>query len=86
VEKNRALKLVSLGMDETTRIAVHHLLAIWSQYGNVIEDGDTTSYLTDYMKAGEHAAAFIVSLGLGESDGYALLLNENGRAIERMGE
>jgi hypothetical protein len=35
------------------------------------------------MKAGEHAARVIASLGLGETDGYALSLNEKGREIER---
>jgi hypothetical protein len=70
-------------MNEETRKAIHHLLAIWSQYGNVTIDGDVTFYRTDYMKAGEHAATFIASLGLGETDGFALTLNEKGRAIER---
>ena len=69
-------------MNEETWKAVHHLLAIWSQYGNVITEGGTTIYKTDYMKAGEHAATFVASLGLGETDGFALVLNEKGRAIE----
>jgi hypothetical protein len=70
-------------MDETTRQAIYHLLAIWTQYGHVIEGEDGTTYLTDCMQAGEHAAQFLASLGLGETDGYAFGLNEKGREIAR---
>jgi hypothetical protein len=70
-------------MNEQTREAIHHLLAIWSQYGHIISDDGHTIYLRDYMQAGEHAATFIASLGLGETDGFALVLNDQGRAIEQ---
>jgi hypothetical protein len=87
VESQNALRPVYLEfMDQTTRKAIHHLLAIWGQYGNVIETEEGTVYQTDYMHAGEHAAEFLVSLGLGKSDGYALVLNDKGREIERSEE
>jgi hypothetical protein len=59
-------------MDYTTEEALHHLLWIFRQWANFEHRN---------MTAGEEATDFLVSLGLGEDDGYSFVPNDEAKRI-----
>lgn len=59
-------------MNNTTEGAVHHLLWISGQCANFEHRN---------MTAGEEATDFLVSLGLGEDDGYSFVPNDEAKRI-----
>ncbi|HEY0120639.1 MAG TPA: hypothetical protein VGC14_02570 [Rhizobium sp.] len=63
-------------MDENLRIAVYHLLWVWKQYGRTSQYDGVDGL--DHMNstAGEDAADFLESLGLGHDQGYGFIPNE----------
>ena len=60
------------------REAVYHLLWIWLQYGGGDRKGDRVTLPHRFMSAGEDAADYIERLGLGEDEGYEVVLNAAG--------
>ena len=65
-------------MTEELKIAVHHLLWIWHQYGGADYDPDSGLPVFEHrnMRAGERATDWLVTRGLGIDQGYQFEPNQ----------
>lgn len=62
--------------------AVHHLLRIWEQYGDLHDEpGKNVEFDHRNMRAGEDAGAFLVELGLAVDNGRSVVLTDEGQRI-----
>lgn len=59
-------------LSDGEQVALGHLLWVWRQYGD---------FRHDCMTAGEEAAAYLSSLGLGEISGTQFVPSESGRRL-----
>lgn len=68
-------------MNPETKIAIHHLIWIWYQYGGGSEQEGKIVLPHKSMGAGEQATDFLCDLGLGVDTGYQFELNAAGMEI-----